>query len=230
MARAALLTLALLASGCYALTIGQEPKPVAPGKVRATTGMGWNLERPAPYLHVGLRVGVAQRTEARLKLSLLNRFSLEAGVNVEAVERARWSLFLMPHYRYFSELAEDEFSWRDQQDRVLFRRIQALAVPTLFVVRAWGQEMFAGPDLHVGRRRGAGFLALGGHLGLSFHLGKHVSLTPELALLVVTAGKRDVVHVEDRVISELAERVLFAPGSVMGEAGLSISFGGVHGR
>jgi len=67
--RLAFLLLMAAAPGCYTLSLMQDPKPVAPGTVRATVGMASNIDGPAPSQHLGVRVGLVPQAEARVKLS-----------------------------------------------------------------------------------------------------------------------------------------------------------------
>jgi len=227
MYRALLLLASLAVTGCYSLGVGQDPRPLGPGGVRGSVGVHYQVESDVPYVQVGARVGVVDGSEVRVQMSFVDDHpgavlqGLQAGVNVEAYAGDRFSLFLMPNYRLY-RFVEDNTSDANDDPVVAERRVQAFAMPTLFVFDWEGQDMFLGPSLHLGARDQAAFFALGAHAGFSFHTPEdHLSITPEVS--VMTGVLASVLDNDPYTRNRL-----FLPGSVMAELGLSMTFGSKH--
>lgn len=225
--RSALL-LILLSWSCYSLSLVQEPQVLPPGAVRGTAGISGQVGR-LPILATGLRAGLFPTGEARLKLSwgfgARALSGLEAGLNLQPYDGERFAVFLLPHYRYYPFLEEDD----DQLGDEYFgseRRVQSFALPSLLVVKLpRGHSLFFGPDIHVGTRDGRGFAAWGGHLGLALTpriARERLSVVPELAFLHTVMGREREVD-EDGI-----GQSLLTVGQTIVEFGLGFSFGARH--
>jgi hypothetical protein len=215
-----LLWACLTAPACYSLSLMQEPKPLAPGRVRGSVGFGWNLERlPAPSLHTGLRVGVLPHVEARVKASWIGSGaplqSLQSGLTLELYEDTLQSVVLMPYYRYDPALLEDADELLDEAPEHR-RRVHAFALPALYVRHGSTSHVFIGPELQAGARDGHGFFAAGAHLGVSTGRGGQAYFTPELSLLYVLAGQASDARASQSVL-RLHDFLL--------ELGVSLTFG-----
>jgi hypothetical protein len=220
--RLGLLALALLPA-CYSLSLMQDPKPVPPGTFRANAGMAVSFEHPAPITHLGLRLGIFPNVEARAKVALLGEKgdaqSVQLGYNIELPLSIHQSLLFMPYYRYDPNLWEDKDGLFDESD-LPRHKVQAFAMPVLFVQHIGRGHVFIGPDVHAGYRDGASFLALGGHVGFSIAAGRCVHFTPEFSVLTVVDGPEAPPY----PVWSQPERLLILH-DVIAEIGLSVSFG-----
>jgi len=201
----------------------QEPKPLRPGAVRAIAGNGFNTARWAPDLSLGLRVGVVPGAEARVKLTLFSDEALvqsvQAGLNLELYAGRAQSVVLMPYYRYDPDVWEDRDELLDENPYPR-HRVHAFAAPLLFVQHIGRSHLFIGPELQGGARDGRGFLAVGGHVGVSIAAGKNAHITPEFSLLTVVSGV-DAPFNREYAVRESALTL----HDVIAEIGLSCTFG-----
>jgi hypothetical protein len=215
------LLLLTAASGCYTLSLMQDPKPLSPGAVRGSVGMAVNPERAWPSQHLGLRVGLIPHVEARAKLVVGGKYffqSAQAGFNLEVPLATDKSVSFMPYYRFDSFVFEDNDAVFDSE--YPHHDVHALAVPILFVEDLGRDHLFLGPDVHAGMRDARPFLGVGFHLGYAIAAGRYAHITPELSLLAVVAGTAGPSPSWTQ-----GPQTTLLPGDVIAELGLSCSFG-----
>lgn len=97
---AAWLPLSAAMTGCYTLSLMQDPRPLAPGTARGSVGMSFN---PGPSLHLAARVGVLPHVKLRAKLSALSQDSIQSAqldLNIELSITKNRSIFYMPYARF----------------------------------------------------------------------------------------------------------------------------------
>jgi hypothetical protein len=214
--------LSCLLAACYSNSLLQEPNPLPPGKVRVGIGVQSFADRGGAAPELGLRVGLAEHVEARVKGTLLGG---DLGLNAELHEDPRFRVVTMPMGKFYKDVLEDSDSFMDEYAPPS-RNIVAASVPVIGSVRSGPAEFFAGPDLHAGRRGTDRFAALGGHVGAAIALGEHAHVIPECSLLWSFAGVRAKPETVDRA----ASYQLLSRGDVSGQCGLGFTFGARHER
>lgn len=190
---------------------------MAPGKVRAAVGVEGGNETATAAL--ALRVGVVPRTEVRGKF--VPAKGLELGINVQALDRGRFSTMLMPTFLWYEYDTDAWFDEESIEDEVL-----AFGMPVIVGVSLdkEGQfQLFAGPDLRVGRhereRVTRAWSDLGLHLGLVLGGPRgYGALIPECSWMRTMAGRGEYG----------AGR--FQPGANTYQCSLGVSFGARHAR
>lgn len=155
-----------------------------PGKIRVALGAEMGILRGKREASgtiavpvVGMRVGVAPRTELRGRVGIEN---YEGGVNVQAVDGERVDLLLMPSY--FQADVDDIF---DEEPTAVLRGFAMPAVVGVALDAARRHHVFVAPDVRVGTRNREAWGAAGVHIGASFAgPADHGAFIPECAWLV----------------------------------------------
>lgn len=216
-AQGALPWLFLLAvCSCYSASLLQEPKPMPPGSIRVAVGAGAGTDALQPTL--GVRVGVAPRTELRGKLVTdLQTPRGEVGVNVQVVDGEVLDLMLMPSFFHYD--SDDALDEEPGVDLIGFGLPVVLSA-SLDPVDQY--QLFIGPDLRVGKRNGSAWSALGLHFGAAVSgPNDRATFIPECAWLMGVHGR------ETRDVGASA-RVL-AQGHGTFECSVGVTFGAKHG-
>jgi hypothetical protein len=202
----------------------QDPRPVAPGTARGSIGTSFD---PYPSFHLGVRVGVLPHVELRAKLSAISDNNIiqsaQFGLNIELPIAKYQSIFYMPYARFDPEIREpkDLVSMDPQHPS---HSVRAFVAPVLFVQHyGEGNDFFIGPELQIGARDDLQFIAVGGHIGLSFAAGSHGSITPEFSVLTTVSGTA-----RPNESWETGSQTRLLPGDVIAEFGLSYSFGAAY--
>ncbi|MDB4973629.1 MAG: hypothetical protein JWN48_1970 [Myxococcaceae bacterium] len=209
------LLLVAVVSGCFSASLLQEPRLLAPGKVRSAVGfeLGTKSLNTTPIL--GVRVGVAPRVEARGKFILTQ--GGELGVNVHAVDGEVWDLLLMPTY-----VDHDVSNLFDEDSGEAHFR--ALALPVVLSATLDDAEQlhfFFGPDVRIGRRNQVGWSAAGFHFGAAVAgPNDHGTFIPECSFLEGIWG-----HPSE---SGSDEAYLLVRGHRTFSCALGATFGGTH--
>lgn len=207
-----LIAVALIALGCHSRSILQDPVPMRPGAVRVTLGL--EAGPIVPGAIIGLRAGVAPRTELRGKLAFQ---SYEAGVNVLALDSSLFDVMVMPGY--FDYDVDDLF---DEEAAIRLRGAQLPIVMSAPLDEAEQFRLFVAPDIRVGKREWAAetWSAVGVHLGASVAGPRdYASFLPECTLLYATSGrlKRDYDGTDQ-----------YKRGSVSVSCSIGVSVGSPH--
>jgi hypothetical protein len=209
---------AACASACYSNSLLQEPRVLPPGKVRVGLGgQGYpGMGGGAPEL--GLRVGLFERTEARVKGTLTGA---DLGLNVLAHEDDLLRVLLMPTLKLYEGATTDadgdaiiDEDWHTHHD------FRAASLPVIVAAQLGPVELFAGPDLQLGKRGSRRFGALAGHFGIAIPLGPNVTFIPELSVCWAFHGPRPIAYSNTGPADDYLAR-----GDVAAQLGAGFTFG-----
>lgn len=210
-------------SGCYTLSLMQEPRPVPPEMGRGSIGLGFNTKNAYPSLHLAARVGLVPHVELRAKASVGSGDiiqSAQLGVNIELPIGRYQSLFYMPYARIDPQLSENKEPSTDFDDPMHHTR--AFVAPMLFVQHVGAGDFFIGPEVQIGSRDERQFIGVGGHIGCSFAVASYGNITPEFGLLTIVNGTAPTMP------RAAWQQPTLLQGDVIAEFGLSYSFGAAH--
>ena len=201
-------------SGCYSLSLMQEPANLPRRAVRVATAVDTvriEGDHKELALEAQLRYGITDRVELSLKHMGLGG---SAGLKVRLLDTGKLRLAALAG----TTLAQVDSQPYSAAGTSTGAFVKAGYVSVLSGVRVlpW-LDIMAAPDLHVGRREGDGadgaFIAAGGRGGIALHVTPNLSIIPECAALHVLAGPSPT------------NNPLFARDDTRFQCGLSVSVG-----
>jgi hypothetical protein len=164
-----------------------------------------------------MRVGLAPRTELRAKVAGgYGRPRGELGINALVLDTDLVDVMLMPSY-----FSYDHDEWSGEE---VGPHVSGFGLPIVLSLPLDPNEqfqLFAAPDLRVGKRDGQAWTAVGLHLGAALAGSRdYATFIPECAVIVTAVGEAPAFAYGD-------ERAL-TRGKPLFQCSLGVSFGSRH--
>ncbi len=104
---------------------------------------------------------------------------------------AALSFALTGCYSSLIRVFEDKDTWLNEEE-AKEHSVRAFALPVIAKIELHKAfDFFLGPDVRIGRRDGARWRSIGGHVGVAIGAYRYVSIVPECAFTFVVAGAED---------------------------------------